>query len=184
MKKDFAPTVLDVRAFAQAEGRLSGSTAVSALPRLAGDLPPEAAASAAPVEWSAQGEARPVQGAAEQIWLSLQASARLPMVCQRCLQPVDVGVEVDRVFRFVADERTAEAEDDEAEEDLLVLDRAFDLMGLLEDELLMALPLVPSHEVCPAGGAQALSVAAGDPVFEEKPNPFAALQGLRLNKTK
>jgi uncharacterized protein len=33
----------------------------------------------------------------------------------------------DRWFRFVADEATAEAEDEESEEDLLVVSRDFDL---------------------------------------------------------
>ena len=184
MKKDFAPAALDVRAFARAGGQLADSTPVSSLPRLADDLPEEARAAVPPIEWSASGETREVQGAAdEQVWLSIKASGRLPMVCQRCLQPVEVPVEVDRAFRFVADERIAAEEDDDSEEDLLVISRTFDVLELLEDELLMALPLVPSHDVCPGGGAT-VQVAADEPIFEEKPNPFAALQGLRLNKSK
>jgi uncharacterized protein len=50
---------------------------------------------------------------------------------------VDVEVTVDRSFRFVADERMAEAEDDASEEDLLALSRSFDLLGLLEPESLL-----------------------------------------------
>jgi len=55
-----------------------------------------------------------------------------------------VNLLVDRDFRFVPDEATAMAEDDEAEEDLLVLSGEFDLLALVEDELLMDLPLVPN----------------------------------------
>ena len=32
---------------------------------------------------------------------------------------------------------------------MLALEPALDLRGLVEDELLLALPLVPRHEVCP-----------------------------------
>jgi uncharacterized protein len=50
---------------------------------------------------------------------------------------------------------------------------------LIEDELLMALPLVPRHEACPAG----LKMAVADPNFDaqepEKAHPFAALAKLR-----
>ena len=60
--------------------------------------------------------------------------------------PVDVPLDVERSFRFVADEATAEALDEECDEDLLALGREFDLRELIEDELLMALPVVPRHE--------------------------------------
>ena len=57
--------------------------------------------------------------------------------------------------------------------------RQFNLAGLIEDELLMALPLVPRHEVCPPG----LKMAVADPNFDaqepEKAHPFAALAKLR-----
>ena len=36
-----------------------------------------------------------------------------------------------------------------SEEDLLALSREFDLHELIEDELLMALPVVPKHDECP-----------------------------------
>ena len=62
---------------------------------------------------------------------------------------VDELLEVDRWFRFVADEATAELEDDDSEEDVLALEPRPDIAQLVEDELLMAMPLVPMHETCP-----------------------------------
>jgi uncharacterized protein len=54
--------------------------------------------------------------------------------------------------------------------------RSLDLVSLVEDELLLALPLVPRHEVCP----QPLPMSHGDDVQEEPaPNPFAALAVLK-----
>eukprot|EP01030_Chromulinospumella_sphaerica_P004907 gene4907-4806_t len=81
------------------------------------------------------------------------------------------SVQAQRSFRFVADEATAAALDDEAEEDILVVSRDFDALALVEDELILSLPLVPLHEVCP----EALPMSAVDPEFEqaaERPNPF------------
>jgi len=74
----------------------------------------------------------------------------------------------------------AMAEDDESEEDLLVMLPQFDLLTLLEDELLMALPLVPMHESCPVTPV----FSARDPAVEAeqaKPNPFAVLSQLKKN---
>ncbi|MNY58062.1 hypothetical protein D3C86_1943550 [compost metagenome] len=106
------------------------------------------------------------------------------MICQRCLTLAPIALDVERSFRFVADEATAEALDDESEEDLLALSKEFDLFELLEDELLMELPVVPLHDICP----EAVPLASSDDDFEqansEKPNPFAALAGLRISKPK
>jgi uncharacterized protein len=91
---------------------------------------------------------------------------------------VDVPVHIDRSFRFVESEAQAELEDDESSEDVLVLSQDFDLVGLIEDEVLMDLPVVPRHETCPV----AIKLLAADPDFEDtpaKPNPFAVLAGLK-----
>lgn len=137
-----------------------------------------------PVEWTARGELRAGAGEFQQIWLHLHAVVSLPMTCQRCLGPADIEVSVDRSFRFVSTEAQAEAEDDEAEEDVLALQRDFNLKELIEDELLMALPVVPRHEVCPAE----VKLVAQDPDFDAesatKPNPFAVLSGLRSGKSR
>lgn len=180
MKKEFVPTRLDVRALAQAGATLSGQEPLALYERLAADAlgPVEGVL----VDWSARGELRTAPGAAPEIWLHLQASTPLPLTCQRCMGPMQALVEADRAFRFVADEATAAALDDELDEDVLVLDPDFNLRELIEDELLMAEPLVPRHEVCPVE----VPLASSDDDFEaataEKPNPFAALAQLRVAK--
>jgi uncharacterized protein len=74
------------------------------------------------------------------------------------------------------------AEDDSSEEDLLALSRSFDLIELVEDELLMDMPVAPMHEVCPE--PVKLSVADDDfaAAGAEKENPFALLQRLKPAK--
>jgi uncharacterized protein len=134
------------------------------------------------VLWQLTGRTQIQSGGTDQIWLDLRASVQLPMQCQRCLTPVLETVEAERSFRFVADEATAAALDDEAEEDILVLSRDFDALALVEDELILSLPLVPLHEMCP----QAVPMSAVDPEFEEaaeRPNPFGVLAGLKTNKS-
>jgi uncharacterized protein len=180
MKTAHSPDRLDVRAFARAGDRLEVDTPVSQCERLLSEL--ASLNQVVPViHWSAQGEWRERLGGAGQCWLHLQARVALPLVCQRCMGPVEMLLDVERSFRFVADEAAAEREDDESDEDVLALSSQFDLLGLIEDELLMALPLVPRHEPdCPAP----VQLSAQDDAFDEaqsqgRPNPFAALAQLK-----
>lgn len=179
MSKDFSPDHLDVKAFAQAGATLTGSDPLSRYPRLAAEA--QGPSEGLQVHWTAEGEVHTESGGASHFWLHLTVDAALPLTCQRCLHLDAMPLQVERSFRFVADEATAEALDDEAEEDLLALSRDFDLRGLIEDELLMDMPLVPRHDVCP----EDVPMQSSDEDFEqangEKPNPFAVLQGLRKN---
>jgi len=174
------PRRLDVEAFAKEDATLEGAWPLPALERLADMAHPDAK----PVEsdvahWHAEGDLRPVTSGPPQVWLHLGASARLALVCQRCLGPVDTPIEAERSFRFVADEDTAARLDADTEEDVLAMTRALDLRALVEDELLLALPLVPRHDSCP----QPLPMTHGDdaPEEEARPNPFAALAALKRN---
>jgi len=178
MTKDYFPERLDVKAFAHAGGHLSGHDSLLKYQRLAAlaqGLHPDLR-----VDWYVDGEVRAPHGeVVGQVWLRLRAEATFPMICQRCLYGVDVPLSVARAFRFVADEATAEALDDQCEEDVLVLSHAFDVYGLIEDELLMALPLVPRHEVCPMEVPMAVGEEEVEQVTAASPNPFAVLAGLR-----
>ena len=182
MKKELAARRLDPRNFAEQAGRLGGDEPLGAFARLAAETQGRGADHR--VTWAARGELRNPQHVNPQVWLHLQANAVLPLICQRCLGQVDVPVPVDRSFRFVADESAALAQDDAAEEDLLALSASFDLVELVEDELLMAMPVVPRHEACPVPVKLAVADADFEAVAEERENPFAVLQKLRLAKPK
>jgi uncharacterized protein len=180
MAKDFDPHRLDVRRFAEESGVLQANSKLRTFHRLTGETAdPEPGLA---IHWHARGEMLNPNHVAPDVWLHLQADAVLPLVCQRCLQPVELPVAVDRSFRFVSDEATAAAQDDEAEEDLLALSRSFDLLELLEDELLMELPVAPRHEACP----EPVKLSAVDADFEtaggERENPFAVLGRLKTGK--
>ena len=177
MSQDFSPDRLDVVAFATAGGLLSGHDLLSLYERLQQEAVMPSLDQR--VRWTVQGSLRTAPGGAPQPWLHVQVQAALPMECQRCLTPMDALLEVDRSFRFVPDEATAEAEDEGSEEDVLVLTRSLDLRALIEDELLMALPLVPMHEVCPEAPTLATKTEGFDATEAEQPHPFASLAALR-----
>jgi len=169
---------LDVKALAKAQMHLEGETPIVELERLAQDCVGELTDH---VAWSVQGAMEPDASGKDAVWLHLEAKATVPLTCQRCLHPVPVALLIEQDFRFVADEETALAEDDESEEDLLVLEDSFDLMALIEDELLMALPLVPMHPTCLS--EQAPTSKEEEAILaESKPNPFAVLATLKTRQ--
>ncbi|MDX9969614.1 MAG: DUF177 domain-containing protein [Hydrogenophaga sp.] len=174
-KPTWNPDRLDVLALARAGGELGATDSIGRYARLSDAGVPGGADHG--VIWRAQAELRG-EGARAVPWLHLQANAVLSLTCQRCLQAVETPLEVDRWFRFVADEATAEAEDEDSEEDVLALEPRPSLRELVEDELLMALPLVPMHEECPAPLPLPAQEAAVEPA-EDKPSPFAALAKLK-----
>jgi uncharacterized protein len=178
MDKTFDPRRLDVKAFAQAGAELQGQSPLGQWSRLLDEKMAGTQAQGHLVRWHLEGQMAPITGGGDRIGMALSAEVDLPMQCQRCLGPVVETVKAERAFVFVADEATAEAMDEESEEDVLVISRDFDALFLVEDELILALPLVPRHEVC----AQNLPTEAVDEAFEaasERPNPFAALAALK-----
>lgn len=178
--QEIDPAHLDIQAFIQNGRTAQGQAPLAGFARLREDVIDTPRPQ--PVSWQAVGEWRESTGSSPKPWLHLRAEAVLPLVCQRCLTPVDVSLDIARDYRFVADEAQAAAQDDDADEDLLVLSREFSLLALIEDELIMDLPVVPRHDVCPTE----LKLSAQDEAFTAaeagKPHPFAGLAGLRTRK--
>lgn len=114
------------------------------------------------------------------------------MICQRCLQPVLIDLAVERDFRFVTSEKEAVQQDLETEEDLLVLTPSFDLLALIEDELLLAMPIIASHQICEAPltpalaetqeGVDASHPTSSETVLDAQQHPFAVLAALKAQK--
>lgn len=170
------PRKLDVAAAAAEGAVLSGRCPVAALDRLADGAPASDALDE--VTWEARFERRAVRGGPPEARLALKARARVWRECQRCLQPVALALSVDRSLRIVADEATAAELDAESEEDVLAAGRRFDLLALVEDELLLALPLVAMHDTCP----NPLGVPADPPdatTADGPAHPFATLARLK-----
>jgi uncharacterized protein len=174
MKRSHEPRRLDVAAFAADGATLDGHDAVNAFERLRDVVPEDAPAEA--MAWSARGELRRPQAVDPQRWLHLHAHGGVWMTCQRCLQPVRVPVEVDRAVRFVRDEDEAARLDAESDDDVLAMQQPLDLHALIEDEILLALPIVARHDRCPRPLPMAAEAQAAEDAAE---HPFATLASLK-----
>ncbi len=180
MEQALPTSHLDVRAFARSAGALRGTASLPDFARVAHDCVGDGVGTL--VRWSVNGALRGGKDGAAQLVLHLQIDTSLFLTCQRCLEPVETVIAVDQRFRFVPDEETADAQDDDSEEDLLVESAEFNLRELVEDELVLAMPLIPSHAVCPTTPR----LSAVDPDFDEaspaKPHAFAALAKLKSGR--
>ncbi|CAK0740334.1 23S rRNA accumulation protein YceD [Gammaproteobacteria bacterium] len=109
-----------------------------------------------------------------------QVAARLVLVCQRCLAPTWFPVEREVLLGIVAN--LAAADQLPAELDPLVVADTLSIREMVEDELILELPVVAMHEIdqCPAREVLEQYV----PGEEEgsnglaRPNPFAVLKSL------
>lgn len=171
--KPVDPRALDVAALCRNAQALDGRWPLAGMTRLTGSL--AAAAGDALVDWRAEGSALPVIGGEPQLWLALTASAAVPLQCQRCLQALTETLAVDRRIRFVRGEDEAARLDEDSDDDVLALGPRLDLHDLVEDELILALPLVPRHDECP----DPLPLPAPEEPTGDEPHPFAALEALR-----
>lgn len=104
--------------------------------------------------------------------------ASLSLVCQRCLDPVEISLDVPVHLVAVRTEVEADRLDD-GEDPLIAVDGRVSLSDLVEDELLLAMPQVPMHPpaLCGATVATADSDASSD-----RARPFAALAALRRGR--
>ena len=176
--RPFDPRALDIEAFAAQGGGLSGDWPQRDMPRLLSATHEGGSGAATAVAWRASGERTPPRGRRPQTWLRLALATHVVLTCQRCLGPLDVALDIERRFGFVAGEDQAAALDAESDDDVLALARTLDLRELGEDELLLALPLVPMHGGCsppPVLGDD----AAGDTPEAAPEHPFAALAALK-----
>ena len=109
-------------------------------------------------------------------YVEVRAEAQLPLVCQRTLERFMLPVHIDQRMGLIRDE-AEEAALPPGYEALLV-DPSGELgtLDVVEDELILAVPVVPTRP-----GSEAVEQEWGsDEVLEaEKPNPFAALAALK-----
>jgi uncharacterized protein len=172
------PRRLDVSAFAAAGGELRGEWPATQLRRLlSATIETPADQTRRDVAWQARGERLPLVGAGTQPSLLLEADTEVTLECQRCLQPMRWPLLARRRIFFVGGEDAAAALDAENDDDVLALVPALDLQALIEDELLLALPIVPRHEVCPQPLPRAFIEDEGETLPED--SPFAALSILK-----
>ncbi|MFC7418319.1 YceD family protein [Iodobacter arcticus] len=110
----------------------------------------------------------------ERPWLFVDVEGEVQLVCQRCLKPMPFFVNVgSTLVQFPDEAHLNDAEN--ADEDLegIVIDPELDVIALIEDEILLALPFASRHEDC---GADRIILK------DSKPNPFAVLAQLKTRE--
>jgi uncharacterized protein len=109
-------------------------------------------------------------------WLHLVVTGELMLVCQRCLGGVGYPLNINSRLQLV---KPGQAWPDENLEDdgvePIEAEAEMDVAALVEDEVLLALPIVPKHKDCKSPGV----VTGGEMVATAKPSPFAALATLK-----
>ncbi len=160
---DFAQAVVDSLTFVREAGRLSGQIAIAALGRMADSL----ASDAGSLKCLVRGEMDQDGNS----FLILAVSGTLQLRCQRCLESMAFALRIDKRLLLVAP--GGPWPDDALEDDgsdAIEASKTLALLLLIEEEVLLALPIAPRHEVC------------APPVVVDKdrePSAFAVLAQFR-----
>ena len=160
---------IDAFEFCRTNSTREGVTPVAEMTRLS----KECADTSGDITWKAEGGSS--KHGFPQLRLSVAGKVRL--VCQRCMSPFEYAMDSSTVLMLGKDDEQAdeieEIIDDESI-DVIVGARSMNLMDLIEDEALLALPQAPKHEVCP-------DASLLDKAKSAKESPFATLKGLKAD---
>ncbi len=150
---------------------IQGKLAISNLKRLSGSLLSDAGELEAELKFDRDGPVPFIVG---------HIKAQLQLKCQRCMQAMSYPVDINFKIGMVQNEAQMEKLVDEYEPYLLETDNNH-LPDMLEEELLLALPLVPMHEFDCSEYLQQQNSEQQDKVEQEpekKENPFSVLKDL------
>jgi len=107
-----------------------------------------------------------------------EVTAELPVLCQRCLSPVTLPVMTEFHLALLDDESQNAGVQPPYEpvlrEDEDAGSRGWRLLELIEDELLLSMPMSPMHELA----IQCAEIDDSVAVEEDKQAPFAGLKDL------
>ena len=158
-----AQPVIDGFEFAESGRTLRGSVAVSDLPRLRDVV----AETKGVMEYAVAG----VRDGKGRLALRIRVSGSIQVRCQRCLEALELPVDIDStlVLARSEDELAAEPLDVDAA-DCVLAGKDMKVGELVEDELLLAVPYAPRHQRC--------GQESGSAAREVRTSPFAGLRGL------
>lgn len=120
-----------------------------------------------------------IQKKGDVVFWQLNTTGVLWQTCQRCLDPVAVSLAVDSELALLEDENHVALLDEGTE--IILIDELTDdnklwLLSMIEDELLVDLPLAPKHDDCEMAVTE---VGELPEAVAEKENPFAVLASLK-----
>lgn len=99
-------------------------------------------------------------------------TASIRVACQRCLEPMRLTIVAEPSLVVTHGDERATLPKQEA--DVLLADQPVSLSNLVEDELLLAMPMIPMHDT-----RECSAVAALDVQQPPRPSPFTVLTKLK-----
>lgn len=158
------PSRVDAFRLAGRGARIENTTPVAMMSRLVSLLADDAG--------TARSELAFVRDASDWCVVDGHAAAEVHVTCQRCLETMPVRLDVRLRLGVAADESEAERLPDGLE-GVLSEDGQLSPLALVEDELILALPIVALHADCSAPVGAVPAPASDDS------NPFAVLKALK-----
>ncbi|MBC7405249.1 MAG: DUF177 domain-containing protein [Cytophaga sp.] len=167
--------VIDAFSFCQLQERREGNVLIADLQRLSN----ECANNDGSLSWSLEGGISRLGYPR----LVLTVNGNVQLMCQRCLTIFAFEVDSDSELILAKNEENAdeiEALIDDDEIDVVVGSKTFNIMDLIEDEVLLAIPQSPKHAVCPdvVFDSSVSTVAAIEAEVSNKVSPFAVLKKI------
>ncbi len=137
---------IDGMQFARNEQSVEGGFAVKDLPRLLESL----AASDGEIRYRIQGRYK----ANDKPVLECHISGSVVLQCQRCLGEMLHPVDIDSRLVLVSSEAGLPDTQDEPDEvDTIVSSHEMNVAELVEEEILLSLPMIPRHAICESATA-------------------------------
>ena len=100
---------------------------------------------------------------------------QLVLDCQRCLNNLDVDLIVTFDIAFIRNEFDADKLDDKFDLYLIGEDEELDVKDLITDEILLSIPMAPSHDFeC------GMKTNKGDIVDKVREHPFDVLKNIKI----
>lgn len=164
------PERVDASRMVQARRSFNGKLPLASLTRLRGSLAAEDGVADYALEFG-----RDELGVD---YIALHVDAELALTCQRSLEVYRQPVHLDQRLGLIRDE-SEEAALPPGYEPLLIPDGEVHLADVIEDELILALPVVPLKPGEPLEWNEAPDDESAE---DEPPSPFSVLAGLRNGK--
>lgn len=169
MARDSSSRFLDVFELARTRGAVGGRVPLGELTRLAASLSSSEGDLVYEVLGQVDDRGRPAA--------HLRLRGALRLVCDRCGDALPFELDASAQFYFVRSEQElARIPVEDSPEEPLLGSTRFDLLALVEDEAILALPISPRHVTCEG---EAASAPASSDAASERPHPFASLAQLK-----
>lgn len=169
------PKKIDPRKLAERGVRIEGEILLGALPNLVTMLADKEGSLKVDLQFeNDEQRIRTIKGT---------AGGKVSMTCQRCLEPVEIEIEAKFNLAVAPTEEHAKSLP-RYYDPLIVEGDELELPGMVEEELILSLPIVPYHDDCSVQTSFGDEASTDSDPVSEKPNPFSVLASLKADKQK